>query len=61
MHISVSDQYGSVFGGHVFGPMIIYTTAEVIIGECVDFTFQRELDETYGYNELVVYERLKNK
>ena len=46
-----------MFGGHVFGEMIVYTTAEIVIGECIDLRFERELDETYGYKELVVYEK----
>ncbi len=61
LHISISDKDGHTFGGHIFGEMIVYTTAEIVIGECVDLTFKRELDETYGYNELVVYERSRNK
>ena len=57
LHISVSDKNGSAFGGHVIGELIVYTTAEIVIGECVDLRFERELDETYGYNELVVYKK----
>jgi hypothetical protein len=33
LHISVSDSLGSTIGGHPFIGNIIYTTAEIIIGE----------------------------
>lgn len=60
LHIILSDEEGNCIGGHVFGELIIYTTAEVVIGECVDATFVREDDPQSGYDELVVRPRWSN-
>jgi len=54
LHISLSDKDGNVVGGHVFGELNVFTTAEVVIGECVDYVFEREDDEQSGFKELVV-------
>ena len=35
----------------------IFTTAEIVLGVYPDLVFDRELDETYGYKELVVREQ----
>ena len=34
---------------------IIYTTAEIVIGELKGLDFKRELDSTFGYKELRIY------
>merc|ERR1712150_128829 len=39
LHISLSDKDGNLVGGHVFGELNVFTTAEVVIGECVDYVF----------------------
>lgn len=57
LHISLSDKDGNLVGGHVFGELNVFTTAEVVIGECVDYVFDREDDFESGFKELVV----KNK
>ncbi|XP_052766018.1 bifunctional protein GlmU-like [Mya arenaria] len=54
LHGSFSDKEGVVIGGHVVGGMKVYTTAEVVIGECSGYTFTREPCGMSGYNELVV-------
>jgi predicted DNA-binding protein with PD1-like motif len=54
LHISLSNKDGEVFGGHVFGELNIFTTAEVVIGECLDLNFTREFDNQSGFDELVV-------
>jgi len=43
-----------VIGGHIMGNMKVYTTAEIMLGECPDLTFQREPCSLSGYDELVV-------
>ena len=60
LHISLSDKDGHVIGGHVFGEMNIFTTAEVVIGECLDMHFTREFDHQSGFDELVVNHHKKN-
>lgn len=55
LHISLSDKNGKVIGGHVIGDLDIYTTAEIVLGECENTSFLREYDSETGYDELVVY------
>lgn len=57
LHISLSDPEGHVIGGHVVGDLIVYTTAEVVIGDCTGAKFQREDDLETGYDELVIYRK----
>ncbi|MCU0706625.1 MAG: DNA-binding protein [Fimbriiglobus sp.] len=54
LHIAVADATGAMIGGHLMDGCEVYTTAEVVIGELPGVRFRRELDETYGYRELVV-------
>lgn len=51
---AVSDDTGSVIGGHLQDGCIIYTTAEIVIGVADGFIFRREVDEETGFPELVV-------
>ncbi len=57
LHIAVSDANGDTFGGHLLDGSLIYTTAEIVLGELTEVEFAREKDPTYGYNELMVIER----
>ncbi|XP_067681043.1 bifunctional protein GlmU-like [Haliotis asinina] len=57
LHISLSDPEGHVIGGHVVGDLIVYTTAEVVIGECTGAKFKREDDLETGYDELAIYRK----
>jgi len=61
LHISLSNKDGQVVGGHVFGEMNVFTTAEIVIGECSDLTFEREYDNQSGFDELVVKNCANNK
>lgn len=54
VHLSVSDSTGQTIGGHVLDGNLVYTTLEVVIGEDLDHSYQRETDPTFGYKELVV-------
>jgi hypothetical protein len=54
LHIAVADQGGNTFGGHLLDNNFIYTTAEIVVVNLTDLEFQRELDSTYGFNELSV-------
>ncbi|TGD81311.1 PPC domain-containing DNA-binding protein [Hymenobacter wooponensis] len=55
LHLSVSDSTGRTIGGHLLDGNIIYTTAELVLGELPELDFRRETDATYGYKELSVY------
>ena len=60
LHISISNNAGITLGGHLLDDNIIYTTAEIVVLELIDLNFKRELDSTYGFNELVVTRRNKD-
>ncbi|WP_082911272.1 PPC domain-containing DNA-binding protein [Pedobacter psychrophilus] len=54
MHISIANEKGKTFGGHLLDGCKVYTTAEIVILELMDLEFKREIDPTFGYKELVV-------
>lgn len=54
LHICVSDSTGKTTGGHLTNGSVIYTTAEIVIGILPEVVYKREVDETYGYRELVI-------
>jgi uncharacterized protein len=57
VHITVADGDGVARGGHLMDGSLVYTTAEIAIGELSEIRFSREEDSTYGYRELVVVPR----
>jgi predicted DNA-binding protein with PD1-like motif len=58
VHMTVADGDGIARGGHLMDGSLVYTTAEIAIGELPSVRFTREEDSTYGYHELVVHPRL---
>jgi uncharacterized protein len=54
LHMSVSDSTGRTIGGHLLDGNIIYTTAEIVIGEGKQIVFTREKDGTTEWEELHV-------
>jgi predicted DNA-binding protein with PD1-like motif len=61
LHISVSDSTGQTTGGHLLEGNLIYTTAEIVVIDLKDIEFKREPDSTFGYKELFIKPRKKNK
>ena len=57
LHIAVADSRGQVAGGHVMEGCIVYTTAEIVIGELPGVVFDREFDPETGYRELLIKKR----
>jgi uncharacterized protein len=57
LHIAVADGEGHVYGGHLMDGCIIYTTAEIAIGDLEGLKFTREMDPETGYKELKVHNR----
>lgn len=57
LHIAISDHNGRTIGGHLEQGCIIYTTAEIVIGESEDFIFARALDQQTGFKELEILGR----
>jgi uncharacterized protein len=54
LHIALSDEQGATIGGRVDRGCIIYTTAEIVIGQSRVYQFSRSLDEQTGYQELQI-------
>ena len=54
LHLAVSDSTGRTIGGHLLDGSLVYTTAEIVLGELPQLEFRRETDATFGYQELVV-------
>ena len=53
MHISLSDGTGQTFGGHLLkGGNLVYTTVELVIGECTNLKFVRVKDGATAWEEL---------
>lgn len=61
IHIAVSDEELKTYGGHLKEGCLINTTAEIVILELDDYVFNREMDETTGYKELVIKNRKHKK
>ncbi len=54
LHVAVSDGEGRTFGGHLVEGCLIYTTAEIAIGDLEHFKFMRVVDPDTGYKELEI-------
>lgn len=54
LHISIADKQGRTLGGHLMDTNIIFTTAEIVIGELPNMRFTREHDTNTGYHELII-------
>jgi predicted DNA-binding protein with PD1-like motif len=57
VHASFADSTGATFGGHLMDGSLVYTTAEIVVGELDAAAFGREVDSTFGYHELAVKKR----
>jgi hypothetical protein len=54
LHLSVSDSLGNTTGGHLLEGNLVYTTAEIIIGESKNVVFTRETDGSTKWKELQI-------
>jgi predicted DNA-binding protein with PD1-like motif len=54
MHMSISDSTGKTIGGHLLKDNIIFTTAEIVIGENKNLVFTREKDGSTPWEELQI-------
>jgi uncharacterized protein len=57
LHASIADSTGRVTGGHLLEGNLIYTTAEIVLGESDAHIFTREKDGTTPWDELQVKEK----
>ena len=53
-HISLSDELGGTFGGHLMEGCQIDTTAEIVMGALQEVAFGREIDSDTGNDELII-------
>lgn len=51
IHLSISDQKGTTFGGHLAEGCTINTTAEIVIAQVPGWRFRRCMDPATGYPE----------
>jgi len=61
LHISLSDGSGKTIGGHLVEGCVIYTTAEIVIGEAESLSFTREKDAETTYQELRIRKRKRSR
>ena len=54
LHISVSDSLGKTTGGHLLPTNLVYTTAEIVIGESPNLIFSSEKDGSTAWEELQI-------
>lgn len=54
VHIALSDSRGGMIGGHLQDGALIYTTAEIVLGELEGVRFSRQQDDESGWRELVI-------
>ncbi|MBW4695595.1 MAG: DNA-binding protein [Lyngbya sp. HA4199-MV5] len=57
LHLAIADKTGRMLGGHLTEGCIIYTTAEIVIGESPNLAFVRTPDAQTGFLELDIRER----
>ncbi|HEY9616814.1 MAG TPA: PPC domain-containing DNA-binding protein [Microcoleaceae cyanobacterium] len=57
LHLAIADATGQTIGGHIDSGCIIYTTAEIIVGELSHVRFCRTLDLQTGCLELDIQPR----
>lgn len=57
LHVALSDGDGRTIGGHLQDGSLIYTTAEIIVGELEQFTFTRPIDPETSFDELTIAAR----
>ncbi len=53
LHISLADEIGNCFGGHLKEGCIINTTCELVLGILDEYQSERIYDDNTGYKEIV--------
>lgn len=61
IHISIADEDGHVFGGHLMTGCIVYTTAEITLLEIPQLEYRREPCPLSGYAELSIHTRRRHR
>lgn len=58
LHLAIADAQGHMLGGHLMPGCLIYTTAEIVLGDLSGLVFNRLSDPQTGYRELVIKAQL---
>lgn len=53
LHISLADDIGNVFGGHLKEGSIVDTTCELVLGVLEEYQSERVYDNHTGYDEII--------
>lgn len=56
IHMSVADERGNVYGGHLKEGCIVNTTAEIVLGILDNYKSERVFDSQTNYEEIVFRE-----
>ena len=54
LHLTISDEDGRTFGGHLLPGSTVYTTAEIVVLFLTDIRFARQHCPQSGFDELVM-------
>ncbi|MEZ6037053.1 MAG: DNA-binding protein [Planctomycetota bacterium] len=57
LHLAISDGDGRTIGGHLVPGCVVYTTAEIVLGESREHVFTRAADGSTPWRELQVGRR----
>lgn len=57
LHIAIADGQGKTIGGHLDRGCLVYTTAEIVIGDISHLRFLRKPDAMTGFLELEIGDR----
>lgn len=53
IHISIADDTGACYGGHLLEGCLVNTTCELVIGILEEYESRRDFDYDTGYDEIV--------
>lgn len=57
LHTCLANGTGQTVGGHVLTGCIVYTTCELVLGDCPTYRFERKLAKETGFYELSIDRR----
>ncbi len=58
LHGAIANPTGAILGGHICSGCLIYTTAEIMIGQLPHLLFTRQPDSKTGFLELTIQSSL---
>lgn len=58
LHLTIADENGRTYGGHLLAGSAVYTTAEIVVLLLTDIRFSREPCPQSGFDELTISKRM---